>query len=64
MRKNKIILINTGLDGCFKESLREKYNYPPYGLLNIASMLSMHGYNVTLFDFFLNLLVSQYLLKN
>ncbi len=52
MTKHKIILINTGLDDCFKEGFRERYNYPPFGLLNIASILSAHGYNVSLIDFF------------
>ncbi len=52
MKKFKIVLINTGIEDCFKENLRKQYLFPPYGLLSIASMLNSHGYNVILFDFF------------
>jgi len=53
MTKNKIsiLLINVGTDSVFKSGLRERYNYPPYGLLSIASVLKSHGYEVHLIDF-------------
>lgn len=52
MKKNNssIILINIGNDSAFKSDIRERYNYPPYGLLSIASVLKSHGYNVHLID--------------
>jgi radical SAM superfamily enzyme YgiQ (UPF0313 family) len=49
-QKRTVVLINPGSDSAFKGALRERYNYPPYGLLSIASILRSHGYEVHLID--------------
>lgn len=45
-----IVLVNVGTDSAFKESIRKQYNFPPYGLLSIASVLRAHGCRVFLVD--------------
>lgn len=47
-----VVLVNAGMDSAFKASLRERYNYPPCGLLSLASVLGAHGYDVHLIDLF------------
>ncbi len=45
-----VVLVNVGTDSAFKESIRKQYNFPPYGLLSIASVLRAHGCRVRLID--------------
>lgn len=62
--RKKIILINTGIESCFKESVRGQYSFPPYGLLSIASVLTSHGYDVKLIDIFTETISQESFISN
>jgi radical SAM superfamily enzyme YgiQ (UPF0313 family) len=49
-----VLLINPAplFNPAFKKPSAEKYPYPPLGLLCLAGPLLMHGYRVTILDFF------------
>lgn len=46
----EIILIEPASSSGVREIFREKYPYPPLGILSIASFLKMHGYIVHVLD--------------
>ncbi len=51
MQKNIILVQPASLNGS-DHHIRERYSYPPMGLLNIAGVLKMHGYQTSILDFF------------
>ncbi len=47
---NDVILIESAGSSVTREMFKEKYPYPPLGILSIASFLKMHGYTVHVLD--------------
>lgn len=57
----KILLINCTVENTTRNKLKEAVSSPNLGLMSIASVLSMHGYEVKIVDFFVETLTKPYL---
>lgn len=49
---NRVLLINCAMDKISRKKIRSAVSSPNLGLLSIASMLTMHGYETAMIDFF------------
>ncbi len=54
MEIKRVLLINCSLDKISREKIKNQVSSPNLGLLSIASVLIMHGYNIKILDFFAN----------
>ncbi len=55
-----VVLLNTGSDNMtLKKIFRDNVHYPPFGLLNLYSFLTLHGYRVEIVDIYTNALSTQ-----
>lgn len=57
--KPHVILIQTCKFSAITKHYKDKYPYPPFGLLYCEGILKMNGYNVTIIDLFLEQITSQ-----
>lgn len=54
MEIKRVLLINCSLDKISREKIKNQVSSPNLGLLSIAGVLIMHGYNIKILDFFAN----------
>lgn len=57
--KKKILLINCAISIESREKIKEAVSSPNLGLMSIASVLKMHGYEVKMIDFFVERLTGK-----
>lgn len=53
MTRSHVILIQACKFSLITEKYKERYPYPPFGLICLANILKMNGYDVTIIDLYL-----------
>ena len=54
MEIKRVLLINCSIDKISRNKIKKQVSSPNLGLLSIAGVLIMHGYNIKILDFFAN----------